>query len=67
MTTTISFKAPEQMAKEVDKATKEGNYTSKGEYLRSLLRNVEKKELSEKAKKDIEKARKQKGRSMDEL
>ncbi len=67
MSTTISFKAPEKMAKEVEEATKEGNYTSKGEFLRSLLREVERKELSEKAKKDIEIAREQEGRPIDEL
>lgn len=67
MNTTISFKAPKSMAKEIEKNVKEGNYTSKGEYIRSLLRNTERKELSEKAKKDIETARKQEGRPLDEL
>jgi len=35
--------------------------------LRNMLRNVEEKELSDQAKRDIEEARKQKGRPLDDL
>lgn len=63
----ISFKAPEEMVGEVDEAVEKGNYTSRGEFLRALLRNVEQRRLSEKAKMDIEEARKQEGKPLDEL
>lgn len=63
----ISFKAPKEMVGEVDEAVKQGNYTSRGEFLRALLRNVEEKKLSNKAKKDISEARKQEGKPLNEL
>ncbi len=67
MSKVISFKVPEDMAEEIDKEVKEGNYQSRGEFLRALIRKLERKKLSEKAKKDIEEARKQEGRPIDEL
>lgn len=63
----ISFKAPTGMAEEIDNYVEEGNYTSRGEFLRSLMRNVERKKLSEKAKKSIEKAREQESEPIDDL
>ncbi len=63
----VSFKAPEEMVEEIDSYVEEGNYTSRGEFLRSLLRNVERRKLSEEAKKSIEKARKQESEPIDDL
>lgn len=66
-TETVSFKAPEDMVREIEQAVEDGNYTSKGEFLRDLIRNVERQKLSRKAEKDIREAREQDGRSIDEL
>jgi len=66
-TKTISFRATEDQIHLIDRLVEEGDYTSRGELIRSFLRNVEEKELSERAKKDIEEARKQKGRPLDDL
>ena len=66
-TKTISFRATDGQIHLMDRLVEEGDYTSRGELIRSFLRNVEEKELSERAKKDIEEARKQKGRPLDDL
>jgi Arc/MetJ-type ribon-helix-helix transcriptional regulator len=63
----VSFKAPEDMIEDLDKSVEEGNFTSRGELLRSLVRSTENKKLSEKAREDIEDARDQEGRPLDEL
>jgi len=60
-TKTISFRATEEQVEMIERNMEKGNYTSKGEFLRSLLRNIEEKELSEKAKKKIRKARREEG------
>lgn len=67
MSKVVSFKAPEDMVKDLDKSVEEGNFTSRGELLRSLVRSTENKNLSEKARKDIEEARDQEGKPLDEL
>lgn len=67
MGSVVSFKAPEEMVEELDKSVERGNFTSRGELLRSLIRNMEHKKLSEKAKKDIEEARDQEGKPLDDL
>lgn len=67
MSKVVSFKAEDDMVKEIDRAVEGGNFTSRGEFLRSLLRNLEEKKLSEQAKKDIEEARKQEGIPLNEL
>ncbi len=66
-TKTISFRAKEEQIKLLDELVESGNYTSRGELLRNLLRNIEKKELSDKVKKEIESARKQEGKPLDDL
>jgi Arc/MetJ-type ribon-helix-helix transcriptional regulator len=67
MTEVVSFKATEKQVKELDKAVAEGGFTSRGEFLRTLLRQVEHKRLSEEAGKDIDEARLQKARPLDEI
>jgi len=67
MSSVVSFKAPEDMIEDLDKSVEEGNFTSRGELLRSLVRNIENKKLSNKARKDIEESRDQKGKSLDDL
>ncbi len=66
-TKTISFRAKEEQVKLLDELVEKGNYTSRGELLRNLLRNIEKKELTDKVKKEIETAREQEGRPLDEV
>jgi len=66
-TKTISFRAKEDQVELLDELVEKGNYTSRGELLRNLLRNIEKKELTEKVKKEIETAREQEGRPLDEI
>jgi len=66
-TETVSFKAPEDMVEKIEQAVEDGNYTSKGEFLRDLIRNVERRKLSRKAQQDIDQARGQDSRSIDEL
>ena len=66
-TKTISFKATDEQVKFIDEMVTEGHYTSRGELLRSLIRKVENKRLSEKAIKYIEEARQQKGRKLDDI
>lgn len=67
MTEVVSFKATEKQIKGIDRAVKEGGFTSRGEFLRTLLRQVEHKRLSEEAKKDIDEARKQEAKPLDEI
>ncbi|KXB08285.1 hypothetical protein AKJ58_00360 [candidate division MSBL1 archaeon SCGC-AAA385D11] len=66
-TKNVSFKATEEQIEQIERAVKSGRFTSRGEFLRSLLRKVEDAELSEKAKSDIEEARKQEGKPLEEL
>ena len=66
-TRTISFRATEDQVALIDRLVETGRFTSRGELLRNMLRNVEEKELSDQAKRDIEEARKQKGRPLDDL
>jgi Arc/MetJ-type ribon-helix-helix transcriptional regulator len=67
MSSVVSFKAPEDMLEDIDEAVEAGNFTSRGELLRTLVRNLENRKLSDKARKDIEESRKQEGRPIDEL
>jgi len=67
MSSVVSFKAPEDMIEDLDKSVEEGNFTSRGELLRSLVRNIENKKLSKKARKDIEESRDQEGKPLDDL
>ncbi|MEA1904687.1 MAG: type II toxin-antitoxin system ParD family antitoxin [Candidatus Hadarchaeota archaeon] len=66
-TKNVSFKATKEQIELIDRAVESGRFTSRGEFLRSLLRKVEDVELSEEAKRDIEEARKQEGKPLDEL
>lgn len=66
-TKNVSFKATKEQIELIDRAVESGRFTSRGEFLRSLLRRVEDVELSEEAKRDIEEARKQEGKPLDEL
>lgn len=70
-TKTVSFKATDEQVKEIDKEVEEGNYTSRGEFLRDLLREKMEPELTEEAVNRINKARKQlsegKGKSIEEI
>ena len=66
-TKTISFRATDDQINLIDRLVEEGDYTSRGELIRNLLRKVEEKELSERARKDIDEARKQEGRPLDDL
>ncbi len=67
-TKTISFRATEKQAKMIEEKAKSENYTSKGEFLRDLLRNVEEKELSKEARRKINKAREEEGgKELDEV
>jgi len=66
-TKTISFRAKEEQIELLDELVEKGNYTSRGELLRNLLRNIEKKELTDKVKEEIETAREQEGRPLDEI
>lgn len=67
VTKTISFRATKDQAELIDELVEKGNYTSRGELFRSLLRNIERKELSDKVKKEIEHAREQEGRPLDDI
>ena len=66
-TKTISFRATNDQIKLIDELVEKGDYTSRGELLRNLLRNIEKKELTDKVKKEIKIARKQEGRPLDDI
>ncbi len=39
MSKVISFKVPDTMAEEIDDAVEKGNYQSRGEFLRALVRS----------------------------
>ncbi len=58
-TQTVSFKATKEQIKQLDRAVEREHYTSKGEYLRHLLRKELQPELSEEAVKRIKKGREQ--------
>jgi len=66
-TKTISFRATKDQVELIDELVEKGNYTSRGELFRSLLRNIERKELSDKVKKEIKHAREQEGRPLDDI
>lgn len=70
-TKTISFKATEQQVKEVDREVEEKGYTSRGEFLRALLRERMEPILTEEAIKRIKKGRKQfsegEGKKLEEI
>jgi hypothetical protein len=63
----VSFEATKEQIEQIDKAVELGGFSSRGEFLRSLLRKVENVKLSEKAKQDIEEARKQEGEPLGEF
>ena len=65
-TKTVSFKADEKHIKKMDEIVEERGYTSRGEFLREILRNNLEPVLTERAKKEIEKGREQieKGKSI---
>jgi Arc/MetJ-type ribon-helix-helix transcriptional regulator len=63
----VSFEAPDEMVENIDESVEKGNFTSRGEFLRNLVRNIEDKRLSQEAKEDIEEARNQEGKPIDEL
>lgn len=52
MSKAVSFKAEKGMVEEIDRAVEAGNFTSPGEFLRSLLRNLEERKLSEQARRE---------------
>lgn len=66
-TKTISFRATEDQVKLIDELVEKGDFTSRGEFIRNLLRNIERKEISDQVKKDIEIARKQEGMPLDDI
>lgn len=67
MSKVVSFKAPDEMVENIDESVEKGNFTSRGELLRNLVRNIEDKQLSQEAKEDIDEARDQEGKPIDEL
>lgn len=66
-TKNVSFKATKKQIDLIDRAVESGRFTSRGEFLRLLIRKVETAGLSEMAKRDIDEARKQEGKPLDEL
>ena len=58
-TKTVSFKATEEQVKQISQAVDMGNYTSKGEFLRSLLRKELRPELTRETIQRIEEGREQ--------
>lgn len=70
-TKTISFKARESQAKEIDRIVKERGYTSRGEFIRDLLRKNMEPELTQEAIERIKKGRRQlaegKGKKLEEI
>lgn len=58
-TKTVSFKANEKQVKKIDKIVKEKSYTSRGEFIRQLLREKMEPELTEEAIERIKKGRKE--------
>jgi len=67
MTHVVSFKATEKQIKDMDAIVKSGDFTSRGELLRALLRKLEYERLSEVAKRDIDEGRRQEGKPLNEL
>lgn len=58
-TKTVSFKATKKQIEEIDKIVEEKGYTSRGEFLRELLREKMEPELTDKAIERIKKGRRQ--------
>lgn len=58
-TKTVSFKATEEQVEEIDEAVESGQFTSRGEYLRNLLREHSEPTLSDKAVEKINRGRSQ--------
>jgi len=70
-TKTVSFKASEDHVNRIDNIVEEKGYTSRGEYLRELLRNEIEPELTSETIKRIEESRKQlsegEGKNLEDL
>ncbi|MFB6245772.1 MAG: ribbon-helix-helix domain-containing protein [Candidatus Nanohaloarchaea archaeon] len=58
-TATVSFKATEEQVEEIDRVVEERGYTSRGEFIRELLRDRMEPELTEEAIDRIKTGRKQ--------
>jgi Arc/MetJ-type ribon-helix-helix transcriptional regulator len=58
-TKTVSFKASEDHVERIDKIVEEKGYTSRGEYLRELLRNNIEPELTSETIERIKESRRQ--------
>jgi Arc/MetJ-type ribon-helix-helix transcriptional regulator len=58
-TKTVSFKATEDQVKQIDEAVESGQFTSRGEYLRNLLREHSEPTLTDRAVEKINRGRKQ--------
>ncbi|MDY6768853.1 MAG: ribbon-helix-helix domain-containing protein [Candidatus Nanohaloarchaea archaeon] len=58
-TSTVSFKATEEQVEEIDRVVEERGYTSRGEFIRELLRERMEPELTEEAIERINTGRKQ--------
>jgi len=58
-TATVSFKATEEQVEEIDRVVEERGYTSRGEFLRELLRERMEPELTDEAIERINRGRKQ--------
>lgn len=58
-TKTVSFKATKKQIKKIDRIIKEKGYTSRGEFLRALLRERMEPELTQEAINRIKKGRRQ--------
>lgn len=70
-TTTVSFKAPKKQLEKIDQLVEEKGYTSRGEFLRDIIRREMEPELTEEAVERIENAREQlkkgEGKSIEEI
>jgi Arc/MetJ-type ribon-helix-helix transcriptional regulator len=70
-TKTVSFKASEDHVERIDKIVEEKGYTSRGEYLRELLRNDIEPELTSETIERIKESRRQlssgKGKKLEDL
>lgn len=70
-TRTLSFKATENQIEEIDRIVEEKGYTSRGEFMRELLRDNMEPELTEEAVGRIKEGREQlsggKGKTLEEL
>ncbi len=58
-TKTVSFKASKKQLEEINRIVKEKGYTSKGEFIRELLRKNMEPELTQEAIKRIKEGRRQ--------